>query len=417
MNPYEMAHFKFGLIAPVIQETYPDDTAIAYYRRITEQPLQRPDGTVFHYKPKSVQYWEQLYRKGGMEALIRPPRKDKGSTRALSNDAIAEIYRLKEKYPRLNATQIREKLIMDGAITAKVSVRCVQRFIKEWSLKSGAPTNLKERKAFEEAYFGGMWQADSCHFPFIPNSAGTPCKTYLLLILDDHARMIVAAKIFFHDNAINFQALLKSAVATYGIPHKVYCDSGAPYVNNQTELICANIGTVLLHAPIRDGAAKGKVERVFRSLKERWLYGLDRSAIGSLEEFNQSLTDHIRTYNLTKHSSTGEAPMDRYLNTRERISIPPSYEWLEECFLHRDKRRVRHDSTLQIQKRQYDVPMQFIGQTVDVRYLPDKPDSIFILYEKKRYPLRLTNKVENSKTKRSNYRIDYDEKTGGAAHV
>jgi len=55
MNQYQMAHFKFGLIAPVIQGTYPDGSAIAYYRRITEKPLQRPDGTFFHYKPKSVQ--------------------------------------------------------------------------------------------------------------------------------------------------------------------------------------------------------------------------------------------------------------------------------------------------------------------------------------------------------------------------
>jgi transposase InsO family protein len=415
MNQYQMAHFKFGLIAPVIQGTYPDESAIAYYRRITEKPLQRPDGTVFHYKPKSVQYWEQLYRKGGMDALIRPSRTDKGSSRALSNDAIAEIYRLKEKYPRLNATQIREKLIVDGTITAKVSVRCLQRFVKEWNLKSGVPANLKDRKAFEEAYFGGMWQADSCHFPHIADSTGKLCKTYLLLILDDHSRMIVAAKIFFNDNAVNFQSLLKDAVAAYGIPNKVYTDSGSPYINNQTELICASIGTILLHAPIRDGAAKGKVERVFRSLKERWLYGLDRTATFSLKEFNLSLAEHVRTYNLTKHSSTGETPMDRYLKTHERTKIPQSYEWLCECFLHRDRRKVRNDSTLQINKIQYDVPMHFIGQTVDIRYMPSKTDSVFILFDNKRYPLRMTNKVENSKTKRANFRIDYDQ-TGEIDH-
>jgi transposase InsO family protein len=409
MTPYQSAHFKFGLIAPVIQDTYTDETAMAYYRRVTEKPLRRPDGTYFHYKPKSIQAWERLYRKGGMDALIKPPRKDKGTQRSLSNDAITEIYNLKEKFPRLNATQIREKLIADGIVTAKVSVRCFQRFIKEWNLKRGMPANLKDRKAFEEEYFGGMWQTDSCHFPRITGDNGSLMKTYLQLIMDDHSRMIVSAEIFFNDNAINFQSLLKRAVAAYGIPNKLYCDNGSPYVNHQTEFICGSIGTILIHTPVRDAAAKGKVERIFRTIKEQWLYGLDLSTVTSLEDFNTSLSSYVRSYNLTVHSSTEETPIDRYLKTNGRIKTPKSYDWLQECFLHRDRRNVRTDSTVRIDKRYYDAPMQFIGQTVEIRFLPGKVDSAFILHDKKCYPLRLTDKVENSRTKRSDIRINYDQ--------
>ena len=409
-----MAHFKFGLIAPVIQGTYPDDSAIDYYRRIASKPLIRPDGSEFLYNPKSIQAWANLYRKGGMDALIRSPRKDKGGIRALSNDAIAEIYNLKEKYPRLNATQIRLKLIQDGIIKEKVSVRCIQRFIKNWNLKSGVPlAGAKDRKAFEEEYFGGMWQADSCHFPFVPDSNGIKRKTYLIAIIDDHARMIVGAEIFFNDNAVNFQAVLKKAVAAYGIPNKTYCDNGGPYINHQTEFICDSIGTVLLHTKIRDGAAKGKIERLFRTIKETWLYGLDSSVTKSIKGFNASLSEFIRTYNLTNHSGTGETPMERYLRTRQRIKAPRSYEWLQECFLHRQRRKVRNDSTLAINKVSFDAPMQFIGQTIEVRYLADQLDSAFILFDNKRYPLRQTNKVENSKTKRSDcFQIDYSKKGG-----
>jgi hypothetical protein len=411
-NHFEMAHFKFGLIAPVIQGTYSDSSAIAYYRRITEDPIQRPDGTFFHYKPKSVQAWERLYRIGGMDALIRPQRKDKGTRRALSNDAIAEIYRLKDKYPRLNATQIREKLLADGTVTARVSVRCFQRFVKEWSLKNGAPANMKDRKAFEEEYFGGMWQADSCHYPSIPGEDGKPRKTYLILIIDDHSRLVVAAGLFFNDNAVNFQTLVKRAVAAYGIPNKIYCGNGSPYINNQTKFICGSIGTVLLHAPVRDGSAKGKVERMFRTAKEEWLYGLDLSSIRSLDAFNASLAEYIRKYNTSDRMSIGEPPIDRYLRTHERIKTPKSHEWLDECFLHRDRRKVRNDATIKIDSQSYDAPMQFIGQTVDIRFEPGQADSVFIFFEGKRYPLRLTDKVENSRTKRSGIRIDYT-RTGG----
>jgi len=416
-NPYQMAHFKFGLIAPVIQGTYPDDSAIAYYRRIASNPLIRPDGSEFLYKAKSIQAWEKEYRDGGMDALIKPPRKDKGSSRALSNDAISRVYQLKDKYPKLNAAQVRLMLIEEGIIPAKVSVRCVQRFIKNWNLKSGTPANgIKDRKAFEEEYFGGMWQADSCHYPCIPSENGEKKKTYLLAIIDDFSRMVVAAGIFFNDSAVNFQTLLKGAVAAYGIPNKIYCDSGGPYINHQTEFICDSIGAVLLHAPIRDGAAKGKIERMFRNIKEAWLYRIDISAIESIEDFNTELAEYIRTYNLTKHSATGETPMNRYLSTRDRIKSPQSYEWLQECFLHRQRRKVRNDATVSIDKTYFDAPMQFIGQTVEVRYLPDRLDSAFILFDKKCYPLRRTNKVENGRSKRAGCHIDYSMK-GGAGNA
>ena len=413
LNPYKMAHFKFGLIAPVIQGTYPDSSAMAYYRRIAENPLLRPDGSEVQYKPKSIQAWEKIYRDGGMDALIKPPRKDSGITRALSNDAIERIYRLKDKYPKLNATQVRLRLIEEGIITAKVSVRCVQRFIKNWNLTSGAPVpGTKDRKAFETEYFGCLWQADSCHFPFIPNENGEKRKTYLQVIVDDYSRMIVAAGIFFSDNAVNFQSLVKSAVAAYGIPHKIYCDSGGPYINHQTEFICDSISALLLHTPIRDGAAKGKIERLFGTIKSTWLYGLDLDHITSIEVFNKELTEYVRKYNLNPHSSTGEPPIDRYLRTRDRIKSPQSYEWLQECFLHRERRKVRNDATVTIAKTQFDAPMQFIGQTVEVRYPPGQLDGAFILYDKKRYLLRKTNKAENSRAKRTTYRIDYDRKGG-----
>jgi len=413
VNPYEMAHFKFSLIAPVLQGTHTDESSAAYYRRVTEKPLLRPDGTAFQYKPKTIQRWEQRYRSGGMDALIKPRRSDAGVTRGLSRDAAAAVYDLRERFPRLNATQIHVRLLEDGAIAAGTSVRCVQRFIKKWDIKAGVPAGVKDRKAFEESHFGGMWQADSCHFPFVPDASGIPRKTYLLAIVDDYSRMIVGAEIFFQDNAVHFQKLLKGAVAAYGIPNKTYCDNGGPYVNNQTVFICDSIGTVLLHTPVRDGASKGKVERCFRTVKERWLNGIDRNCIKSIGQFNELLAGYVREHNLTVNSSTGQTPMERFLATRDRIKTPKSREWLDECFTHRVTRKVRNDATLRIDKIQFDVPMQFIGQTVEVRFLPLDGHAAYILCDGRRYPLRKTNKAENGRAKRLTATIDYGRAAGG----
>jgi len=413
----EMAYFRFALIAPVIQGTFPDASVAAYCRRVTANPIARPDGALFQYSPKSLEKWVTLYKAGGMDALMPQERSDKGSVKCLSDECILEIYRLKEKFPRLDAVQLHIRLVQDGLIPQTVSARTIQRFIKAKGLKQpAAPGPLKDRKAFEEPFFGAMWQADTCYFPYIPDSSGNRQRTYLIAIVDDHTRMIVGARLFFEDNAYNFQKVLKSAAATHGIPNKLYCDHGASYENSQLSFICGSIGTVLIHAPVRDGAAKAKIERTFGVLKSRRLAGIDANQIRSLDEFNRELAETVRRHNLTVNSSTGQAPMDRFLATRGRIRPPESGEWLDECFMNRERRKVKNDSTLSLQGMQFDAPMQFMRQSVEVRFLPDSPDDAYIFENGARYPLKLTDKQANSKVKRKDWpTVDYS--MGGSVNV
>lgn len=401
VSPIQVAHFKFALIAPVIQGLFPDASAAAYYRRVTEKPITRPDGTSYQYNPNTLERWTSRYRSGGMDALMPVARVDKGTTRVLDDVAIEEIYRLREKYPRINATMIHTLLIQNGYIKNNVSKRAVQRFIKTNDLKSARNPNVKDRKAFEEPEFGCMWQSDTCYLPYITEN-GKSRRTYLIMIIDDHSRLIVGGQIFYHDNAYNYQKVLKQSIATYGIPDKLYLDNGSPYSNEQLSLICGSVGTLELHAPVRDGASKGKVERNFRTLKDRWLHALDTTQIQSLEEFNSLLADYIHKHNTTIHSALKETPLDRFLRTREHIRIPKSQEWLDECFHNRITRKVNNDSCVSIDGIYYDAPQQFIGMKVEIRFLPGQMEDAYILYEDAHYKLVTTDKVANSRTKRNN---------------
>lgn len=135
-SPLDIAHFRFGLIAPVIQDKYPNSSAMAYYRRVTQQPIELPDGTFYKYNPGTLQKWVVYYKTYGMDGLIPKSRSDKGTSRQLNDVAIEEIYRLREKFPKINATMIHFLLIKDGFISPDVNVRAVQRFIKANDLKS-----------------------------------------------------------------------------------------------------------------------------------------------------------------------------------------------------------------------------------------------------------------------------------------
>jgi len=409
-----VAQFRFALIAPVIQDLFPDATKTAYYKRVTENPLKLPDGTTKEYDYKTVEKWVSQYRLGGIDALMPRERSDKGTSRALPDTAIEEIYRLKEDFPRLNATQIHQKLIADSFIPATVSVDAVQRFIKHNDLKSARNPNVRDRKAFEEDMFGKMWQADTCYLPHITED-GHCRRVYCVMIIDDHSRLLVGGELFYNDNAANFQKVLKDAISTYGIPDKLYVDNGGPYCNEQLSLICGSVGTVLLHTRVRDGASKAKVERHFRTLKERWLYTLDIASISSLAEFNSLLKDYMRSYNTTFHTGIARTPFSRYQDTKSHSRTPQSRDWLDECFLNRITRKVNKDSTVSINKVSFDVPMQFISMKVDIRYQPADMDTAFILYEGKHYPLLRTDKNANCHTKRNNVpAIDYSRLGGGS---
>lgn len=409
----DVAYFRFSLIAPVIQGTFTDPTKTAYYRRVTENPFTLPDGKAMVYNPRTLEKWEQYYRKKGMDGLMPRERSDSGKTRVLNEAAITEVYRLKEQFSRINATLIYTKLVEDGFINRhKVSLSSVQRFIKHNDLKSAVNPNQKDRKAFEEEYPCGMFQADTSYTCYI-NENGKRRRTYLIQILDDHSRLIVGSRFFYNESAYNFQQVLKEAISRYGLCKKLYLDNGSIYSNEQLTLICGSLGIVKLHTPVRDGASKAKIERSFRTIKDTWLNGFEPSSVSSLDELNRLLADEVRKRNTSNNRMINETPIERYQRGISHVRIPKSKEWLDECFMNRVARKVNLDSTISIDKIYYDAPMQFIRSRVEIRYLPDRMQDAYIFFEGRKYPIRQTNRVENGRTKRNNqHAIDYSKMEG-----
>ena len=406
-NAMSIAQFRFGLIAPVLQGTFPDKSAKAYYKRVAENPLTFPDKTVRMVAWKTLEKWVSNYKRFGFDSLVPMERSDKGTTRVLSGTAIEKIYSMKVELPRINGVQIHQKLMKEGFISDGTSVSTIQRFIRHNNLKGARNPNMKDRKAFEKEAFGQLWQADTKYMPYITED-GVSRRVFNISIIDDHSRMIVGGELFYEDNAANFQKVLKNAIAAYGIPQVLYVDNGAPYNNEQLSLICGELGIVLIHTKPRDGASKAKIERYWLSLDHRLNNVTDASTIKSLEDYNRIYRNYVRDYNTSTHTGIDGIPYERYENTKNiAVRAVSSSEWLDECFLNRIIRKVKLDSTISIDKTLYDVPQQFIRQKVEIRFIPNDMSSAFILYDDKKYPIRKTNKNENARTKRNNGVLDY----------
>jgi transposase InsO family protein len=408
-----MAMFRFGLIAPVINGTFSEPSKMAYYRNVAASELTLPSGVKVDYSPSTLSYWEGLYRKGGFDALATHARSDKGVSRKLAPDVTDAIVALRHKFPKINATMIYERLVSEGVVLkSEVSLSTVQRFLRGRAADPGVAAPTRDRKAFEAERVLALLQADSLYGPYV-GSGKDKARAYLIAIIDDKSRLLVCGRFFLSDSALNFQRVFKDAVLRFGLPEKLYVDNGAPYKNDQLSAICGRLGVVLIHAPVRDGAAKGKIERLNRTIRTRFLSVLDPAQTISLEALNSAFAAWSNSYNTKEHTATAKTPMEAYRAEADVVRVPESAEWVAQSFMNRITRTVRADATVTIERVSYDVPICFIGTKVEILFSPDDMAGACIVCEGKTYPVRPTDKVVNFKAKRNNpYPIDYSNKGG-----
>lgn len=248
----------------------------------------------------------------------------------------------------------------------------LQRYVRTHLPKGAQNPTCKDRKAFEEEFCNGMWQADTLYGPYVRVEKAQTHRSFLQMIIDDKSRMIVGGRFWLADNAMTFQKTLKSAVSIYGIPNKLYVDNGAPYRNDALAGICGRIGCVLIHTPVRDGASKGKVERNFRTLRERFLNCMDPSQKLTIDELNDRLAQYIIEHNTTIHSAHNARPIDVWTSDAQTLppKMPESTDWLLAAFRNRCLRCVRKDGTVVLGKITFDAPAHLIGEQVTIVFTP-----------------------------------------------
>ncbi|EFK09406.1 conserved domain protein [delta proteobacterium NaphS2] len=65
--------------------------------------------------------------------------------------------------------------------------------------------------------------------------------------------------------------VLKQAVLRRGIPMRLFVDNGSAFRSQHLSLVCAKLGITLIHARPYHAAAKGKIERWFRTVRLQFL--------------------------------------------------------------------------------------------------------------------------------------------------
>ncbi|MCP4546583.1 MAG: transposase family protein, partial [bacterium] len=146
---------------------------------------------------------------------------------------------------------------------------------------------------------------------------------------------------------------------------------------------CGRLGCLLCHAPVRDGAAKGKVERFFRTVRQSFLSReLDLS---SLDALNRAFIAWAEDeYNAKRHSVLGMRPIDRFGLDLSRIRFLPPGEANDELFFVEEDRTVLADNTFSFKKIRFEAPHDLRSRKIQVRYNRISFDRAIVYYKGQR---------------------------------
>jgi len=252
-----------------------------------------------------------------------------------------ELYR--SGYGDYGPTLFNEMLQEYDHIT--IGVETVRRWLLRAGLWKKARKGRRHRKRRERrAAIGEMIQFDGSHHRWFEDRGPESC---LLVAVDDASGKV---KLRFVESE-STQAVLsfwKQYVEKVGIPKQAYTDYHAVYYNPSGEkktdygMAMEEMGIQCLYAS--SPQAKGRVERMNRTLQDRLLKALRQHGISNIEGANRFLEEKFEEkFNTQFAHSCGEDGIE--LEDHHRQCVHTSQE-LEKIFSFRSERCVYNDSTI-----------------------------------------------------------------------
>jgi len=386
---------RYQIISPVLAE--PARAQNDYFRMQAGKEHDFP-----RYGPRKVSVstmksWLREYRKGGFDALKPKARSDVGRPKKLDEHTLKAIEIKCKAFPYYSIQKLYEQLrdqelLGDPPVHYNTLLRLVKD--KGWLLQKG---RKDARKAYEVENVNDLWVGDFMHGPQVPHGKRST-KAILCAIIDDHSRMIVGHAFNTSETIGSLTRVLKEAFLSYGLPKRLYTDNGPAFSSDMLVRSCAMAGVSLIHSKPYDSPSRGKVERAFRTIRDRFLSGIQEGV--TLEELNEAFWLWLQEdYHYKLHSGIDERPIDRYQTSILRIQIRRlSKAELDEIFLIRHERIVNNDATISFKGAIYEVPAAYVRQRVEIRHPVDDPQELYLYDNDVRVGrIKLVDKKENAR--------------------
>ncbi len=379
-NPADVeALFRYQLIAPLLDPLATPEEKRAWRQWVLGRTHQRADGTRRQVSERTLRRWVEAYRTAGWEGLKPATRRDKGQLRAFAPAILEQARQLKEEDPSRSVRQVVRMLEVGGAIPpGHVSSSTLWRHLDRLGLGDRQVRVSRPLRRFEAAAPNDLWQGDATHGPYLPDphDPEKKRKTFLLLFLDDHSRLVCHAQFYWAEDLYALELCTQQALLRRGVPWRIYVDNGLIYQSTVFTRACAQLQIRHISASPYHPEGKGKIERIFRTIQEEVFRELHHHPVRTLQELNARLWAWIEeVYHVRVHEETGEPPAQRFAK-HEAAKRPVSPEQLAAIFLWRALRKVDKTGVIQFQGNRYQAPPGLEGQRVEIRFHPLHLESV-----------------------------------------
>jgi len=280
---------------------------------------------------------------------------------------VLELYR--ERYSGFGPTLASEKLLELDHL--RISDETLRRWLAAeglWQVDKRRSLKKRTWRARKDK-FGQMVQMDGSHHDWLE---GRGQKLVLMGYIDD-ATGSIYGQFFDFEGTIPAMGGLKGYIERNGIPSQVYLDKHSTYKNNrkytytnwpfrdeeeltQFQRSCRQLGIEVIHA--HSPQAKGRVERLFKTLQDRLVKEMRLLGIKTCKEANEFLEKYIDKFN-ARFSVPALKKGNAHRCLDKRID-------LTEIFSVQTEHVLRNDRTVVHERRLYQVRDRIRAQRVTV---------------------------------------------------
>jgi transposase InsO family protein len=332
---------------------------------------------------RTIQTWFYRYKNHGITGMIQHARKDKGQARKVTPEELLEALNAARPHfhsQRTNKRALYRFCIEKGLLQpGRIAQTTFYRFIREYDLLlSQDKDDNKKRLAFSMKYANQLWQADTMFGPYVDAGMGSRKQAKLIAFIDDASRVLCHGEFFFEENVDTLVRAIRAAFYKRGVPEQLLVDNGSIYCSQEITLICARVGCILRHTAVRDAAAKGKIERFFRRVRDQFL--VCKLDLSSLEALNRQFTCWVENdYNAVPHDAIGMKPIDRFGIDLARVRFLSPGEHNDELFYAEAARKVKKDNTFSFAGRRYETPVDLRDKEIQLRHDRRRHDTAAVI--------------------------------------
>lgn len=366
----QLAVFWCDLLRPIIYSEIPPEETNKFLKNLAQEPVVYPDGKCKKPSLSTLKRKLSAYRIGGFDALGRKPRNDQGKSRSVAEEIIKAAIAIKKEQPYRSDITINR--ILEEQFGTTIPRSTLYRHLKDAGatrLKLGVTTKpVRKRWTCENAH--DMWVGDFEEGPYVMNGPDA-VPTYLSAFIDCCSRYGVSARYYYRQNLDVLIDTLLRALATHGMPLGLYIDNAKVYHSNGLKAACYRTGIRLMYRKKGDPEGGGIIERLFRTIQERFEAEVRAGDILSLDELNHAFAAWLaQDYHKTRHTEIGTTP-GQALHQGTRVTRQMDLNAFCTSFMQTVKRTVHATfSDIQLNKRYYKTDPRLRGDRVEVRYDP-----------------------------------------------